>query len=282
MRVIINKQTDDPVALEILYLKVLFRESILKIGRFLEIFSLNPSQETVVFPSILAEEKSDSTKDIAQIGIVEAEADKEKRLGDEITLERGGKQMSGGLIGFIVILGNNGLVGLRNIAVHLVNDGITARDGRRKVVHRDLNVRRFPRRSEGILNENVVVGGPIGLDGELGKEPVVLCGLGSAGKFIDESLVDPVASTAFIDVELGDCDQIVLLIYVKSDIAGDILEQFVPVHQAGWNRQACAGKDGGVLIMQRLNVGIDEGLDGVTRHIVLLSCCVGGEPTVAQ
>ena len=90
--------------------------------------------------------------------------------------------------------------------------------------------------------------------------------LHALGEFAYKSLIDLMPPAVFIDVKLGDGDQIVLFVYIETDVAGDAFEQLLPVHQSGRNREAGTSKDRGVLIVKCRDESIDERIDRVALH----------------
>src|SRR5258708_1543208 len=102
--------------------------------------------------AILAEKDADSAENVIQVGIVETETHEEERVRDEITLERHREKMAPRLVRFVIVLSNDSLVGLGDVAMHFVNHGVASWHGRRQILHCCLNVGDLSMRCKGILD----------------------------------------------------------------------------------------------------------------------------------
>ena len=93
MRVIAHEKPNNAVALEVVDLQLLSSFRVMEVGRSFEVAALNFSQQTVVVPSVFPEQQANPAQDIAEVGIVEAEANEQERFRDKIALQRHRKQM---------------------------------------------------------------------------------------------------------------------------------------------------------------------------------------------
>ncbi len=105
-----------------------------------------------MFSAIFPEKDPDSAENVIQVGIVEAEAHEEERLGDEIALKRHREKMPSRLVGFIIVFGNDGLIRLQSVAMHFVNNGIASWHGRREILHGGLDIGNLSMRPKRILD----------------------------------------------------------------------------------------------------------------------------------
>ena len=93
-----------------------------------------------MFPAVFPEKDSDSAENVIHVGIIEAESQEEKGLGDEIALKRRREKMSSRLVGFVIVFGNDGLISLGNVAMHFVNNGVSSWHGRREILYGGFNI----------------------------------------------------------------------------------------------------------------------------------------------
>lgn len=68
-------------------------------------------------------------------------------------------------------------------------------------------------------------------------------------------------AATFVDVELGDAEQIMLFVDAEANVAGDVAHQSRPIDEPCGDGQSCAGENSGVLVAQRLDVHIHEAVD---------------------
>src|SRR5688572_27634921 len=86
--IIVCEKPHDAVAPQVVHLQLLPRLGVVEICYGFEVGSLHLAKEAVVVPAVLSKQQPDTAEDIAEIGIVEAEADKQECLGYEIALQR--------------------------------------------------------------------------------------------------------------------------------------------------------------------------------------------------
>src|ERR1700727_2155720 len=90
--------------------------------------------------------------------------------------------------------------------------------------------------------------------------------LRSDREFVNQSLINSVPPSPFVDVKLRDRDQIVFFIDVQSYIFCNVSEQFLPIDKTRRNGKARAGKNRCVLVVQRSDERLDEGTNRIRFH----------------
>src|SRR5256885_1782050 len=93
--------------------------------------SLEPLEHPV--EQVGTDEQPDTTEHVAKIRVAEAEPDEEKRLLYEIPLECCTEQRMRGLVPFVVVARDDGVLRLTNVPVHLVEGRVTSRERRREI-----------------------------------------------------------------------------------------------------------------------------------------------------
>jgi hypothetical protein len=114
MRIVINKQTENPVATEVSHLEVLFGAGIVEFGRFPKVAALHPAQKAVMLSPVFPEQETDAAEDIAQIRVIEAESDEQECLGYEVALQRGRESVLSVRASRIIARASSALITLRS------------------------------------------------------------------------------------------------------------------------------------------------------------------------
>lgn len=98
--------------------------------------------------------------------------------------------------------------------MHLVHHGIPAWHCRGEVLNGDFHVGSLARLFKRLLDERVVIGGPVRADRQRSEDFVIVGQFGASGEFVDERLVNLVAAPAFVEVELRDGNKVFFLFHV--------------------------------------------------------------------
>ena len=69
-----------------------------------------------------------------------------------------------------------------------------------------------------------------------------------------------------VDVVLRYPHQVMFAFDVKVQFVSERLEQALPVHKAGWHREACASEDGDVVLLKLVREVFDEAFDWDNCH----------------
>src|SRR5271157_2059094 len=122
--IIVDEQGTDAVTLQVVGAVFLAADLVLIIsfchsGHFLG--CLNPPHDAVVIAGILTKQDADAAQDVINVWVREAETKEKERFGNEIALKACCEELSGFIVGLIIVLQKHGVVGLRNVSMHFEN-----------------------------------------------------------------------------------------------------------------------------------------------------------------
>jgi hypothetical protein len=175
-----------------------------------------------VLSAVLAHQAADPTEHVGNIRIREAEPQEQERLRDQVAAELHRKKRARLRVAFVVRLGQDGVIRMIDVTVHLIDDDIAPGPGVGEIGLGHLPIEALAGLIERLLEQLIVVGGPDTRDRQLRDQPMFLHELGVPCELLKQLAVEPDAGTRVIDVVLGDADQIGLLVDVEVELQGDL------------------------------------------------------------
>src|SRR5262249_30770379 len=144
---------------------------------------------------------------------------------------------------FVIVLCSDRLIRPINVSMHFEYRRIATRSSSSQLRDCAFDIDDLPLLPKRVLEEFVVVGGPVSPDRKLGQQFMVCCGVIVGRKSLNHFFVAfvPVLTTP-IHMDLGARDQVAFKIDMETEFGGEGPQQCPPVHVPRWNGQTCACK----------------------------------------